>query len=142
MAVVYAGPVCVAVVCYINTLCGEFVHDDVVAVVRNRDVTGGTGLGQLVNNDFWGTALSDPSSHKSYRPLTALTFRYGSRTAYALIRVLSRRYRVSLHLYYYQSTSLRHSHELGGSRPVKDNFPITSNIKCTHNTQIFQVYVN
>ena len=26
-------------------------------------------------NDFWGTSMADPHSHKSYRPLTVLTFR-------------------------------------------------------------------
>ena len=30
---------------------------------------------QLFKNDFWGTPISDPESHKSYRPLTILSFR-------------------------------------------------------------------
>ena len=29
----------------------------------------------VFGNDFWGLPLSDPESHKSYRPLTVLSFR-------------------------------------------------------------------
>ena len=29
----------------------------------------------VLGNDFWGLPLSDPESHKSYRPLTVLSFR-------------------------------------------------------------------
>ena len=35
-----------------------------------------TPLSVLFKNDFWGTSLLDPESHKSYRPLTTLTFRW------------------------------------------------------------------
>ena len=34
-----------------------------------------TPLSRLFLNDFWGLPLSDPESHKSYRPLTTLSFR-------------------------------------------------------------------
>ena len=34
-----------------------------------------TPLATIFTNDFWGTPLSDPESHKSYRPLTILSFR-------------------------------------------------------------------
>jgi len=61
--------------CYINTLPAQLVHDDVFAIVENDDVTAGTPLSQLFFNDFWGEAMSSPTSHKSYRPLTVLTFR-------------------------------------------------------------------
>ncbi|XP_039295433.1 protein O-mannosyl-transferase TMTC3-like [Nilaparvata lugens] len=64
-----------AVALYVNSLRGEFVHDDVPAIVRNNDVTGQTPLHRLLVDDFWGTPMSDPFSHKSYRPLTTLTFR-------------------------------------------------------------------
>ncbi|KAH9382363.1 hypothetical protein HPB48_021136 [Haemaphysalis longicornis] len=33
----------VAVLCYLNSLDGEFVHDDMVAIVGNSDVTGDHG---------------------------------------------------------------------------------------------------
>ncbi|XP_046666820.1 protein O-mannosyl-transferase TMTC1-like [Homalodisca vitripennis] len=75
MVAPYLAVVGLAIACYSNSLYGEFVHDDVVAVSRNPDVLGSSGLGQLLANDFWGTALSDPRSHKSYRPLTTLSFR-------------------------------------------------------------------
>jgi len=34
-----------------------------------------TPLTSVFSNDFWGSPLSHPESHKSYRPLTILTFR-------------------------------------------------------------------
>ena len=34
-----------------------------------------TPLRSVFSNDFWGLPLSDPESHKSYRPLTVLSFR-------------------------------------------------------------------
>ncbi|XP_022235591.1 transmembrane and TPR repeat-containing protein CG4050-like [Limulus polyphemus] len=66
----------VAGLCYINSLYGDFVHDDIVAVTTNPDVLGKTSLVQVFLADFWGKPMSDPSSHKSYRPLTVLTFRW------------------------------------------------------------------
>ena len=63
------------VVCYVNSLWGDFVFDDTVAIVQNRDVTSGATLREFLNHDFWGTPMADDISHKSYRPLTALSFR-------------------------------------------------------------------
>ena len=60
---------------YSNSLDGDFVHDDVAAIVTNRDVTGPGGWTGLWTSDFWGLHIRDPRSHKSYRPLTVLTFR-------------------------------------------------------------------
>ena len=71
------GVVCAAsLACYFNALSGDFVHDDIPAVTKNHDVLGTTPVLQVFANDFWGTPMSDPNSHKSYRPLTILTFRY------------------------------------------------------------------
>lgn len=61
--------------CYVNALTGEFVHDDIPAVVLNKDVLGATPIVDVFVNDFWGTPMADLNSHKSYRPLTILTFR-------------------------------------------------------------------
>jgi hypothetical protein len=70
------GPVAaIAISCYLNGLNGDLVHDDIPAVQQNRDVLGLTPLHEVFMNDFWGTNMGDPSSHKSYRPLTVLTFR-------------------------------------------------------------------
>ncbi|XP_022702001.1 transmembrane and TPR repeat-containing protein CG4050-like isoform X3 [Varroa jacobsoni] len=54
--------------------CG-FVFDDLSAIVSNRDVHGHTPLFQLLTNDYWGTPMNMEHSHKSYRPLSVLTFR-------------------------------------------------------------------
>jgi len=61
--------------CYVNSLPGDFVHDDIPAIKMNKDVLGINSLAQMFRNDFWGTPMADIGSHKSYRPLTTLTFR-------------------------------------------------------------------
>lgn len=65
----------VAVACYVNGLAGDFVHDDIPAVTLNKDVLAANPVGHVFKNDFWGTPMADLASHKSYRPLTVLTFR-------------------------------------------------------------------
>lgn len=40
-----------------------------------QDLRAETPLGDLWHHDFWGSRLSSNTSHKSYRPLTVLTFR-------------------------------------------------------------------
>ncbi|KAL3881178.1 hypothetical protein ACJMK2_027635 [Sinanodonta woodiana] len=62
--------------CYLNSLNGDFVHDDIFAIKNNKDVLGKTPVSSLFFNDFWGKPMSDNTSHKSYRPLTVLTFRW------------------------------------------------------------------
>ena len=61
--------------CYLNSLSGELVHDDIFAVRDNQDLRPSTPIGQLLLDDFWGEPMTSPVSHKSYRPLTALSFR-------------------------------------------------------------------
>uniref|UniRef100_A0A2C9JYV8 dolichyl-phosphate-mannose--protein mannosyltransferase n=1 Tax=Biomphalaria glabrata TaxID=6526 RepID=A0A2C9JYV8_BIOGL len=68
-------PVLLAVLCYINGVPGDFVHDDVLAILHNRDVTGESDLLAIFYNDFWGVSMQDSTSHKSYRPLCVLSFR-------------------------------------------------------------------
>uniref|UniRef100_G3NB05 Transmembrane O-mannosyltransferase targeting cadherins 4 n=1 Tax=Gasterosteus aculeatus aculeatus TaxID=481459 RepID=G3NB05_GASAC len=65
----------VALLCFMNSYDGEFVFDDSEAIVNNKDLKPATPLNNIWSNDFWGTNLSSNSSHKSYRPLTVLTFR-------------------------------------------------------------------
>ncbi|CAH2063913.1 unnamed protein product, partial [Iphiclides podalirius] len=72
---VYTLVASVGALTYANSLGGEFVHDDIPAIVSNSDVTGGSSALGILRNDFWGTPMSDPNSHKSYRPLTTLSFR-------------------------------------------------------------------
>uniref|UniRef100_A0A8C0W8L5 dolichyl-phosphate-mannose--protein mannosyltransferase n=1 Tax=Castor canadensis TaxID=51338 RepID=A0A8C0W8L5_CASCN len=61
--------------CYWNSLFCGFVFDDVSAIPDNKDLHPSTPLKTLFQNDFWGTPMSEERSHKSYRPLTVLTFR-------------------------------------------------------------------
>lgn len=72
---VYTLVASVGALTYLNSLNGEFVHDDIPAIVSNSDVNGGNSVWAVFKNDFWGTPMSDASSHKSYRPLTTLSFR-------------------------------------------------------------------
>ncbi|XP_036435293.1 protein O-mannosyl-transferase TMTC4 [Colossoma macropomum] len=65
----------VALVCFINSYDGDFVFDDSEAIINNKDLNPATPLNNIWKNDFWGSNLSSNSSHKSYRPLTVLTFR-------------------------------------------------------------------
>jgi tetratricopeptide (TPR) repeat protein len=52
------------------------VFDDHGAVTQNADVTNhDRPMSQLFVNDYWGTSLWDRTSHKSYRPVTVMTFR-------------------------------------------------------------------
>ena len=71
----YVAVIVISVLCYLNSLRGDFVHDDIPAISLNPDVLGTTSVTQLFQNDFWGTPMNDANSHKSYRPLTVLTFR-------------------------------------------------------------------
>ncbi|XP_055935990.1 protein O-mannosyl-transferase TMTC3-like isoform X1 [Argiope bruennichi] len=63
------------VVCYFNSLPCGLVFDDIAAITRNKDVRPYTPLINVFQNDFWGTPLKKEQSHKSYRPLTVLSFR-------------------------------------------------------------------
>ncbi|XP_043246017.1 protein O-mannosyl-transferase Tmtc3-like isoform X1 [Amphibalanus amphitrite] len=74
---VYYGCLTAAVaLCYYNALQCDFVFDDVSAVKDNRDLRPHTPLSNLLYNDFWGTPMEKEQSHKSYRPLCVLTFRW------------------------------------------------------------------
>lgn len=71
----YAIPFLVAVLCYLNSLDGELVHDDIPAIMNNMDLRPETPIMGIFMNDYWGKPMSDNTSHKSYRPITVLTFR-------------------------------------------------------------------
>lgn len=60
---------------YMFSLDGDFVFDDSEAIVKNADVKLDTHVSSVFHNDFWGTNMKSNLSHKSYRPLTVLTFR-------------------------------------------------------------------
>ncbi|XP_014213577.1 transmembrane and TPR repeat-containing protein CG4050-like [Copidosoma floridanum] len=61
---------------YLNSLGCGFVFDDISAIKDNRDLRPHTPLKNVFFNDFWGTPMHKEQSHKSYRPLCVLTFRW------------------------------------------------------------------
>ncbi|XP_057381261.1 protein O-mannosyl-transferase TMTC2-like [Daphnia carinata] len=61
---------------YYNTLHADFAYDDSRAIKTNPDVNPSTPWTNLMFNDFWGTPLTHSGSHKSYRPLCVLSFRF------------------------------------------------------------------
>lgn len=68
------------VVCYGPAIPDStFVFDDLVAIVRNKDVTNidcniWTSIARIFRHDFWGLDITDDASHKSYRPFITLTY--------------------------------------------------------------------
>ena len=73
--IVYTALFLLCTVVYWNSLSCQFVFDDITAVVENRDLRPHVPFRNLWANDFWGTPLIKEQSHKSYRPLTVLSFR-------------------------------------------------------------------
>ncbi|KAJ8032280.1 Transmembrane and TPR repeat-containing protein 3 [Holothuria leucospilota] len=66
----------ICVNCYFNSLEDGFCFDDAKAIVSNHDLRPITPVYELFLNDFWGTPMHKETSHKSYRPLCVLTFRW------------------------------------------------------------------
>ena len=60
---------------YSNSINAGYVWDDRAAIVGNADVLGTSTLLELLKHDFWGQNISLPDSHKSYRPITTLSYR-------------------------------------------------------------------
>lgn len=44
--------------------------------IYNADVSGHAGLYDVLRHDFWGQDIKLVDSHKSYRPITVLTFKF------------------------------------------------------------------
>lgn len=70
----YGAIVILCVLSYGDQLDGDFVFDDSAAISGNKQVSGGSLL-SIFKHDYWGTPILSPTSHKSYRPFTTLTFR-------------------------------------------------------------------
>ena len=72
-----------AVLTYSPSLTADFTFDDRPAILENNDVTEDVTvsnftdyLRRISRHDFWGANITDHStSHKSYRPLTVLSFK-------------------------------------------------------------------
>lgn len=58
-----------------SSLFGDFVFDDTEALLKNPDLERSLFDTRIFANDFWGTPLHKPESHKSYRPLTILAYK-------------------------------------------------------------------
>ncbi|XP_053391132.1 protein O-mannosyl-transferase TMTC4-like [Mercenaria mercenaria] len=65
----------ISVVCFAVSYDGDLVFDDSEAIIGNKDLLPETPISNIFFNDFWGKKLDSKTSHKSYRPLTVLTFR-------------------------------------------------------------------
>ena len=71
---------------YHNAYSGPTLDEMHIMSVDNKDIQGGESddedksfgdiLYQIFSNDYWGRPMQSPSSHKSWRPLTVLSFRY------------------------------------------------------------------
>ena len=58
-----------------TSLHGSWVYDDSGSVAKNVVVTGHVPWREAFTRDYWGTSMSEISSHKSFRPVTTLSFR-------------------------------------------------------------------
>ncbi|CAK1599885.1 unnamed protein product [Parnassius mnemosyne] len=70
----YLVIVCLSTFPFISSLSGDFVFDDTEAILNNKDVVSEAWMDPFYN-DFWGTNIQSNLSHKSYRPLTILSYR-------------------------------------------------------------------
>lgn len=73
----YSVIVVLCIISYGDQLEGDFVFDDQAAILNNKLVSSSNPgpWTDVFRHDFWGTNILNPNSHKSYRPLTTLTFR-------------------------------------------------------------------
>lgn len=61
--------------CDPQALRGKWVYDDAGSVAKNVVVNGQVPWKDAFTRDFWGTPMTEPQSHKSFRPITTLTFK-------------------------------------------------------------------
>ncbi|KAL6260461.1 hypothetical protein P5V15_007986, partial [Pogonomyrmex californicus] len=59
---------------YYNSIISLFIYNK-RAILTNPDLLASTPWYRLLENDFWGTPLTERGSHGSYRPLCVATFR-------------------------------------------------------------------
>jgi hypothetical protein len=55
---------------------GPVLDESHIVSSANADVAGTSSLQDVFVNDYWGRHMNSESSHKSWRPLTILSFRY------------------------------------------------------------------
>ncbi|VDD93315.1 unnamed protein product [Enterobius vermicularis] len=69
---------------------GDFVFDDQPAILTNKVIRESKKFSDFFIHDFWGQPIRLPQSHKSFRPLTTITFAFN----YALFGLSSISYHV------------------------------------------------
>jgi Domain of unknown function (DUF1736) len=69
-----------------NKYAGPTLDEMHIMSHDNQDIQGNATLTEIFSNDYWGRPMQSASSHKSWRPLTVLSFRYlkGMYTSYQL----------------------------------------------------------
>ena len=66
----------ICILIYYPSFNADFVFDDISAIVNNADIrTNESSWFNVFIHDYWGSPIDHEVSHKSYRPLTVLTFR-------------------------------------------------------------------
>lgn len=63
-----------SVLCFYNSYDGDFVFDDQPAILTNKVIRESKKFSDFFIHDFWGQPIRLPQSHKSFRPLTTITF--------------------------------------------------------------------
>ena len=58
-----------------QALTGSWVYDDAGSVLKNVVVNGQVPWTEVFTRDFWGTSMLEITSHKSFRPITTLSFK-------------------------------------------------------------------
>ncbi|KAL3990780.1 TPR repeat family protein [Acanthocheilonema viteae] len=61
----------VAILSFSSNIHGDFVFDDREAIINNKAIR---EIGKILKSDFWGYPIRSSHSHKSYRPITTITF--------------------------------------------------------------------
>lgn len=115
---------CLAIASYINSLQGNFVFDDIEAITGNKDISPNTSMTALFHHDFWGSPIDSITSHKSYRPLTVLSFKlnyivtgYLNAKSFHLVNIILHAI-ICIQYYYFTRTVFtasiyqRHSHQV------------------------------
>ncbi len=64
-----------AALLYVNTLKAGLVFDDQAAILANKDLLPSSPWSNLLFHDFWGDDIQHTSSHKSFRPITSVSFK-------------------------------------------------------------------
>lgn len=61
----------IAILSFSGNIHGNFVFDDREAIMNNPAIR---EIDKILKSDFWGYPIRSSNSHKSYRPVTTLTF--------------------------------------------------------------------